>query len=147
MFEYLTLVYDSFLLNTATFCRCTVLLAARANGQKLPPLVIFKGKPPTKRLSVKGLDLHYSLKGGMTAEIACEWIKDVIGTQAGKKTLLVWDTCTSHTSKKTCDTAKLCDTEVIYIPDGCTGLVQPADVSWNEPFKGKHVITKLSVMV
>lgn len=27
------------------------------------------------------------------------------------------------------------NTDIIYIPGGCTGILQPADVSWNRPFK------------
>jgi hypothetical protein len=27
------------------------------------------------------------------------------------------------------------DTDVVYIPAGCTPIAQPADVSWNTPFK------------
>lgn len=28
-----------------------------------------------------------------------------------------------------------CNTDVIYVPRGCTGFVQPLDVSFNAPFK------------
>ncbi len=55
----------------------------------------------------------------------------------GKQRLLVWDSFRCHISQKTKVILKKLGLNTAVIPGGCTGFVQPPDVSWNKPFKGK----------
>ena len=48
----------------------------------------------------------------------------------------MWDTFRGHTTKDVKQQVRgHFNTDLIFIPPGCTGKVQPADVSWNAPFK------------
>lgn len=61
--------------------------------------------------------------------------KESLGTLAINQRMLVRDTFRCHVS----NTAKLSlaskRTKMAAIPSGCTKVLQPANVSWNEPFK------------
>ena len=49
--------------------------------------------------------------------------------------MLVLDQACIHTMQATQDILEEKDTDCIFVPAGCTFLVQPADVSWNALFK------------
>ncbi|KAG0433909.1 hypothetical protein HPB47_019484 [Ixodes persulcatus] len=40
-----------------------------------------------------------------------------------------------HKTQAAKNAFKECDTDVLYVPAGCTSMLQPADVYWNKPFK------------
>ena len=48
---------------------------------------------------------------------------------------LVMDLFAAHKTEEVLDTLRANDITVSMIPGGCTGLVQPIDVSINRPFK------------
>lgn len=56
--------------------RYTVMLAARADGTKIKPYIIFKGKPPKQKLNVQGATIWYSEKGWMNEELSGNNVKD-----------------------------------------------------------------------
>lgn len=49
--------------------------------------------------------------------------------------LLVLDQAPIHKTEAAKDAIEERDTDVVYVPAGCTSLLQPADVFWNRPFK------------
>ncbi|KAI6215354.1 hypothetical protein M3Y94_00376000 [Aphelenchoides besseyi] len=51
------------------------------------------------------------------------------------KNLLIWDSFRAHFSTATQKNLKKCQMETAILPGGTTGFIQPADVSWNRPFK------------
>ena len=60
------------------------------------------------------------------------------GIFSTRRKLLVWDCYPVHQTaavKEECHQRK---TEMIFIPGGCTGIIQAPDVCWNKPFKGEH---------
>ena len=61
-----------------------------------------------------------------------------------KKRLLVWDSFRCHVSDRTQKKFRQLKIDTAVVPGGCTKYVQPADVSWNRPFKAHiqvcHVI-------
>ena len=60
--------------------RTTVALTALANGQKLPPYIIFKGRRmPTELKNVKGAVLTVSVNGWMTEELVEDYLSRVWG--------------------------------------------------------------------
>lgn len=55
--------------------RITVLLAAKANGHKLPPFIVFKEKRCDKDLeSLSGMECVYSDNGWMNEELTHIWL-------------------------------------------------------------------------
>ena len=72
----------------------TVVLTARADGTKLKPFVIFKGKGTwlIKELStIPGVVLRFSSNGWMNDDLTIEYLKSVIGTLSFQKRLMIWD--------------------------------------------------------
>lgn len=115
-----------------------MLLASRADGTKLRPLVIFKGSKPKKNPpTVNGVDIAYTENGWIDEGTITMWMRRAIGYLRSDRTLLIWDTYAAHMTERVRNEAVKCHTDLVYVPGGCTGLVQPADVSWNKPFKGK----------
>lgn len=49
--------------------------------------------------------------------------------------LLVLDQAPIHKTQAAKDAIAERDTDVVYVPAGCTSLLQPADIFWNRPFK------------
>lgn len=119
-----------------------MLLASRADGTKINPLIIFKGKRPKKEEKyVTGVTVVFTDNGWINDDVAAWWMRKAIGCLRSSRVALIWDTYSAHMTPKIHLQAKECKTELLYIPGGCTGLVQPADVSWNKPFKGEYSIT------
>ena len=121
----------------------TVALAARANGEKLPAFVIFKernGIVPQRvvqQLQVpRNVRYTASHSGWMTNEKMEIWLNRTWGDDIDDvRRFLILDRASVHTSRATRDKLEDQNTEVTFIPAGCTSLLQPADVSWNRPFK------------
>lgn len=79
-------------------------------------------------------------KGSMNSLLMNEWKRSVWAKRPQglfkPKSLLVFDSATSHTKKTTLSSFKQhYSTTVAVIPGGMTPLLQPPDVSWNKPFK------------
>ena len=122
----------------------TVAPAANGAGEKLPALVIFKerdgvlGRRVRQQLTTPAnVVATASANGWMTSDLYIWWLKNVLKTQDEQR-LLVVDNYRPHLSEVSCSVAKdECNSVVEFIPPGCTGLVQPMDVSANRPFKAK----------
>ena len=73
----------------------------------------------------------------MDSEIMLFWLEEmlqpVLGT--GNVTLLVMDLFKSHNTESIKDWLRIHGITPSLVPGGCTGLVQPLDVSANRPFK------------
>ena len=55
-----------------------------------------------------------------------------------RKSVLVIDQATCHTTKKIKDSLKSNNVDVCFIPKRFTNLLQPADVAWFKHFKSKY---------
>ena len=119
--------------------RVTVCLGALSDGHKLQPLIVFKGKRlPTELKDVQGVIIEMSSNGRMQEETTLAWIDKCWGKMAFGKRMLVWDSFRSHLTEQAKDSLKKTNTIMGVIPGGCTKLLQPADVSWNAPFKAVY---------
>ena len=49
--------------------------------------------------------------------------------------LIILDRARIHTAAATKKLFEDLETDIIFVPGGCTPIVQPADVCWNAPFK------------
>ena len=120
--------------------RFTVVLSAMADGKKLKPFVVFKGvRPVVELLRVSGVVVAFSKNGWMNEELTKEWVKRGWGTLNFGWRLLVWDAykCLLMSSVKAV-VDRQANTDVFGVPGGLTSLVQPADLSWNKPFKAAY---------
>jgi hypothetical protein len=53
--------------------------------------------------------------------------------------MLAWDSFKSHVMSAIRTRVKdFYNTHMVVIPGGCTGILQPADLSWNKPFKATY---------
>ena len=68
------------------------MLAAKADGTKLPPYIIFKGKRASNLPKISGCLVVCSPNGWMTRELCVDWIKKTFTSLTPNKSLLVWDT-------------------------------------------------------
>ena len=119
--------------------RITVCLAAMADSRKLQPLVVFKGKRmPQELKKVTGVHIALTHNGWMQVNTTVEWISKVWGSLSFRNRLLVWDSYRCHLTVEARQTLKKVKTTMACIPGSCTKLVQPADVSWNQPFKAAY---------
>ncbi|KAG0423894.1 hypothetical protein HPB47_000332 [Ixodes persulcatus] len=106
----------------------TVDLAACASGHKLPAFVILK-----EQLNVSVTALR---NGWMTSQKFLEWLERIWGPNADDvRQLLVLDQAPIHKTQAAKDTIQERDTDLVYVPAGCTSLPQPGDVFWNKPLK------------
>ncbi|KAG0420961.1 hypothetical protein HPB47_003143 [Ixodes persulcatus] len=99
----------------------TVVLGACTSGHKLPAFAILKeqgGKIPTRAFTSLRIPRLDDL--GEIPRVARE--------DMGARTLTTYDSSAK-------DTIQERDTNLVYVPAGCTSLPQPADVFWNKPFK------------
>lgn len=77
-----------------------------------------------------------SKNGWMTSEKFKEWLTKIWGPNTDDvRRLLVLDQAPIHKTQAAKDAIQECDTDIVYVPAGCTSLLQPADVFWNRPFK------------
>ncbi|XP_020555814.1 zinc finger protein 37 [Oryzias latipes] len=116
----------------------TVTLAAKANGAKLKPLIVFRdAKREVARLQdVQEAAVATSINGWMNQELTEMWCQKVCSGFGLRKSLLVWDADHCHISKETKEELKKYNVSMTVIPNGCTKYVQPADI-WGKPFKDK----------
>ena len=120
----------------------TVALAATADGQKLPAVIIFKEKGGTLGVRVKSklkvpanVRVRASTNGWMTAPEYHHWLTAVF-KKKDEQRLLIVDSYRSHVTKESTNMVKsVCNAEIVIIPGGCTSIAQPMDKCINRPFK------------
>ena len=114
-------------------CRVTAGLAAKSDGTKLKPIIVFKG---AKR-EIEQLQKEYknkcfiatSTNGWMDTDLTLRWVNTVL------RRLLAWDTYECHLMPFVQKSLKTKKIDAVFVPGGCTKYIQAPDVSWNKPFK------------
>ena len=120
-------------------CRVTAGLAAKSDGTKLKPIIVFKG---AKR-EVEQLQKEYknkcfiatSTNGWMDTDLTLSWVNTVLGQFSFRRRLLAWDTYECHLMPVVQKSLKTKKIDAVFVPGGCTKYIQAPDVSWNKPFK------------
>lgn len=116
----------------------TVLLAVSADGNMLPPMVVFKGKRELKFPVPSNWIVTVQEKGWMDEALMLRWIQDIYLKYTGKeRSLLVLDSFRAHKTEKVLKALRKGNTVPAIIPGGCTSKIQPLDVSINKPFKAE----------
>lgn len=116
----------------------TVVLTARADGKKMKPFVVFKGKGTRliKQLDkIPGVIVRFSTNGWLNDTLTSDYLESVIGRLSFDKRLLVWDAYKCHTSDETRNKCAQMKLHTAIVPGGCTRYIQAADVVWNSTFK------------
>ena len=121
--------------------RFTTVLGCMADGTKLKPMVIFKGKTMPKENFPPGIVVHVHPKGWMDEAGMKIWVEKIWrgrpGGLARTRSLLVFDSFSGHLT----DDVKRCvkdeNTDLAVIPGGLTSVVQPLDTCLNKPFKDR----------
>ncbi|XP_044043446.1 uncharacterized protein LOC122871912 [Siniperca chuatsi] len=117
----------------------TVVLAAKADGTKLKPYIVFRGaageaKAPQQQIS--SAVISTSVNGWMNDALTADWLQSVVGKFNATPRLLVWDSYRCHIGAATkAELKRGYNITTAEIPGGCTKYVQAPDVMWNQPFK------------
>lgn len=128
--------------------RATVALAVASNGEKLDPLIVFKGtqngriaREFSRTINPYPHDIHYmtNQNAWMTGEVMVEWIEQILMpfsyNHGIERICLILDSFSVHRQESIRTTFSNHGIHVIYIPGGMTGDLQPLDVGINAPFK------------
>ena len=113
--------------------RVSVCFAAKGDGTKLKPFVVFVG---AKRES-KALHEEYkrqcsvasSTNGWMNEELTLRWINEIVGTFEFNKRVLAWDSQEAHMTEDVKLRLKEINTKSVIVPGGCTKHIQAPDVA------------------
>uniref|UniRef100_A0A3B3BHW9 HTH CENPB-type domain-containing protein n=1 Tax=Oryzias melastigma TaxID=30732 RepID=A0A3B3BHW9_ORYME len=101
----------------------TVVLGCHANGQKLPPMVIFKRKTLPKETFPAGVIIKANEKGWMDKDMMKEWLKQVYVRRPGgfvhtSPPLLICDSMRAHLTADVKQTVKQMNATLAVIPGG-----------------------------
>jgi len=121
----------------------TIQLTVFADGiPRVKPLLFFRGQGtgPTIQAERRHYDDRVVVKFNPTAYAnssnMLEWLDEqLVPALESQPTLLAIDLFSGHKTEEVLDTFRAHDITPSVIPGGCTGLVQPLDVSINRPFK------------
>ena len=121
----------------------TVCLTATGNGGKKPALIVFKEArgvlPPRVAAQLRvprNVRVTATINGWMTGDKMADYLQRIWGRNVDDvRRLFILDQARVHTMQRTKDGVEALDSDLIFVPAGCTPLLQPADVSWNKPFK------------
>lgn len=137
-------------LTNSLIFQVTVLLGCTLSGHMLPPQIIYQGKTDKchpKFTFPEGWDIthtenHWSNETTMLRYadkvIApyLESVRDVMPlSRANTPALCVFDVFRAHCVEKFQNALRNCNVQMRYIPAGCTGELQPLDLSGNAEFK------------
>ena len=133
----------------------TIQLTVFADGiPRVLPLIFFRGQGtrPTIVREREEYDPRVVVKLNPTAYAnssnMLEWLDEqLIPALEGQPSLLTIDLFGAHKTVEVLDTFQANDITVSLIPGGCTGLVQPLDVSINRPFKDILKLSKYSTNI
>ncbi|KAF4794406.1 pogo transposable element with KRAB domain-like protein [Turdus rufiventris] len=124
----------------------TVVLSVLSNGQKLPPMVIFKRETLPEETFPAGIIVEVNPKGRMDEEIMKNWLAEVYvqrpdGFFHASPALLVYDSMRAHKTKSVKALVEKMNSELAVIPGDFTEEVQPLDISIIRSFKAKLQLT------
>ncbi|RPB04382.1 hypothetical protein L873DRAFT_1758859 [Choiromyces venosus 120613-1] len=123
--------------------QATLQLTIFADGEmRVLPLIFFKGKGTgmsilrEKTLYDPHVIVKFNPTGYANSENMEEWIEEqLVPALNCKPALLVLDLFAGHKTDNVLDAFKAHDITLSIIPAGCTGIIQPLDISINRPFK------------
>ena len=119
--------------------RVSVCLAAKADGTKLQPMIVFKGaKREVAALHQEFKSQAYiasSSNPWMNTELTDQWVNYVLGSFPFNRLILAWDSYECHIEDSVIKSLNAKKVNTVIVPGGCTKYIQAPDVLWNKPFK------------
>nr|XP_046273126.1 zinc finger and SCAN domain-containing protein 2-like isoform X2 [Scatophagus argus] len=117
----------------------TVVLAAKADGTKLKPFVVFRGAADEVKVmqqEISSAVVTSSVNGWMNDALTADWLQSVVGKLNLTPRLLVWDSYRCHISAATKAELK-CGYNITtaLIPGGCTKFIHAPAVMWSQTFR------------
>ena len=107
-------------------------LAAKADGTKLKPLIVFRGaKRETRALDEEFKNkcvVGSSKNAWMNEELTLRWVTKVLGAFSFNRRLLAWDSFECHIMQSVKEAIMKIGVDQVIIPGGCTKYVQAPDV-------------------
>jgi hypothetical protein len=111
-------------------------------------LIIFRGEPPAKGGSIfskekdryhPGVIVNFNEKAWNNGALFLEWItKELIPIMKPMEidpVLLAMDCVSFHKTPEVLETLKVNHVQIVMVPSGCTGILQPLDTHVNKPLK------------
>ena len=121
----------------------SVCLAAKADGTKLKPFVIFRAAKRESKSLDEEFESRCAVKGSgnawMNEKLITIWVKRVLGAFSFNRRLLDWDSYECHMIDSVRKDLKEMNIDSVIIPSGCTKYVQKPVVCWNKPFKARMI--------
>ena len=119
--------------------RVTAVMAVRADGSKLRPLIIFKGAPSRSSTfdSKTGCWITKQSRGWVDTELLKTWLHYVFPpfSSSTRARIIVWDSCRAHISKEIKAYCSVRNIKMAVIPGGMTAYLQCGDIAYFKPFK------------
>lgn len=128
----------------------TALLSCAMSGDLLPPQLLYQGKTtqctPTTVQFPNDWDVHFSENHWSNEDTMCRFIdtilvpyinkmRDSLDLPLKQPALCVFDVFAAHRTESFLKKLKKQGIVVKFIPGGCTGELQPLDLSGNSQFK------------
>jgi len=113
----------------------------------LPPHLIWKAKSDTGPIAKEvrdaakkhGCTADVSTNGWSTGVVFYRWLKtELVNLHPGKRRLLIMDLYSSHRTPEVLELLKGEGIDVVFIPGGCTGVLQLMDVALNKKVKKEY---------
>jgi hypothetical protein len=115
------------------------MLAIIADGQKLPPYVVFKCQMMAKEKFPQGIIVWVQKSGWMTEDLVDDRIKSVwferLGALLCQQSMLVLCSFRGQTTENVKAQLRREKCDLVNIPGDMTGMLQPLDIVINRPFK------------
>ena len=114
------------------------MCCVRGDGLKIKPLIVYKSQGKKKMdtidtVSSKESIIAYSASGWVNQVILSKYIHFLFPMMS--KGLLIWDCASQHTSPDITSYVAKKEIFVEFVPPGCTGFIQVADVELIMPMK------------
>lgn len=120
----------------------TVLACVNANGDALPPLIVFEAsnlwstwKGSEEQGMVPGTFFGVSQSGWMTSQVFYDYFKLFIQIVKQRPILMIFDGHMSHLSLQTIELARSNNVSILKLPPHTTDILQPLDRSCFRPLK------------
>lgn len=117
----------------------TVVLAAKADGTKLKPFIVFRGAAGEAKVLQQQTSravVASSMNGCMNDALISDWLQSVVGKSSPAPRLLVWDSYRCHINAATrAELKRGYNIRTAVIPAGGAKHIQAADVIWKQIFK------------
>lgn len=118
-------------------CHATVILSCLADGELLPPAVIFKGDGPTETISFGDVSIvaFYQKDCCMTAAIMQQWLELVWSRHVKHPSVLIADCYDPHSCEPVQEACNASEISLAIMPAGCSLKLQPLDLAISRLFE------------